>query len=97
MTITSLRNDKSRRVLELGHDDGATAEISHQALRSGCRCSGCTAVRRAGGAVDVDAAIALEQITPVGVYGVQLTFSDGHDRGIYPWQLLLELSEIQAA
>lgn len=97
MTITSIRNDKSRRVLELGHEDGSTVEISHETLRSGCRCSACTATRRAGGAPAADASIALELIAPVGVYGVQLTFSDGHNKGIYPWQLLQELAEMQAA
>ena len=96
MNITSLRNDKARRVLELGFDDGATEEISHAALRAGCRCSGCTAAHRAGAPAAPAAGIALERIAPVGVYGVQLTFSDGHDRGIYPWQLLLELMEMQA-
>lgn len=97
MNITSLRNDKARRVLELGFGDGATEEISHEALRAGCRCSGCTAARRAGDPIVPADGVALAQITPVGVYGVQLTFSDGHDRGIYPWQLLLELMEMQAA
>lgn len=95
MSITSLRNDKAGRALELGLDDGATVALSHAALRAGCRCSGCTAARRAGHAAPPAAGIVLEQITPVGAYGVQLTFSDGHDRGIYPWQLLLELAEIQ--
>jgi DUF971 family protein len=103
MSIASLRNDKAGRALELGLDDGATLALSHAALRAGCRCSGCTAARRAGqapapaaAAAAAVAAVILEQITPVGAYGVQLTFSDGHDRGIYPWQLLLELAEMQA-
>ena len=100
-SITSIRNDRARGVLQLGYADGATLDIGHAQLRAGCRCSGCTAARRAGGASAVAAGIAdgiaLETITPVGVYGVQLTFSDGHDRGIYPWQLLQELAELQAA
>lgn len=96
MSITSLRNDTTRRVLELGLDNGATAAISHAALRAGCRCSGCTAARRAGDAPLPATGVALEQITPVGMYGVQLIFNDGHDRGIYPWQMLLELIETQA-
>lgn len=92
MTITGLRNDKAARLLELAYADGATVPVSHAALRAGCRCSVCVAARRAGGAPEFDAAIALERIVPIGVYGVQLTFSDGHDRGIYPWGLLRELA-----
>jgi DUF971 family protein len=97
MTITAIRNDKARRALELGYANGATVEVGHATLRAGCRCSGCTAARRAGAPPAADAAVALERVTPVGVYGVQLAFSDGHDRGIYPWQLLRELAELQAA
>ena len=36
--------------------------------------------------------IALTTITPVGETGLQLHFSDGHERGIYPWAYLRELS-----
>ena len=36
---------------------------------------------------------ALTQINPIGEMGVQLVFSDGHDRGIYPWPYLHELTE----
>jgi DUF971 family protein len=92
MTITGIRNDKAARLLELGYADGATVPVSHAALRAGCRCGACTAARRAGAGPVFDGAIALEHITPIGVYGVQLTFSDGHDRGIYPWSLLGELA-----
>ena len=31
-------------------------------------------------------------VKPVGLYAVNLVFSDGHDRGIYPWSLLRELA-----
>jgi len=32
--------------------------------------------------------VQLSGVEPVGQYAVQLLFSDGHDRGIYPWSLL---------
>ncbi|WP_245726175.1 gamma-butyrobetaine hydroxylase-like domain-containing protein [Pseudomonas jinjuensis] len=35
--------------------------------------------------------VRLRAIQPQG-YGVQPVFSDGHDRGIYPWQYLCELA-----
>jgi len=37
--------------------------------------------------------IRLSDIRLVGVYGVQLVFSDGHDRGIYPWEYLRQLAD----
>lgn len=97
MTLTGISNDKARRLLQLGYDNGTTVKIGHAALRAGCRCSACTAARRAGAENADDAGVVLERIEPVGTYGVQLVFSDGHDRGIYPWQLLQELAERQAA
>ena len=39
--------------------------------------------------------IALEKIEPVGNYAVALTFSDGHDSGIYSWDYLYELAKTQ--
>ncbi|MBU2886611.1 DUF971 domain-containing protein [Gilvimarinus agarilyticus] len=32
--------------------------------------------------------VGISKIEPVGNYGVKLTFSDGHDSGIYTWPLL---------
>jgi len=40
----------------------------------------------------VDPDITLKHAEPVGQYALQLTFSDNHARGIYPWSLLRELS-----
>jgi DUF971 family protein len=34
-------------------------------------------------------------ITPVGQYAVKLTFSDGHDTGLYSWDYLYELGSQQ--
>ena len=34
---------------------------------------------------------------PVGLYGINFFFSDGHDTGIYSWEYLHELGTHQAA
>jgi len=34
-------------------------------------------------------------VEPVGHYAVQLRFSDGHDTGIYSWDLLYDYGERQ--
>ncbi|MGY3606312.1 MULTISPECIES: gamma-butyrobetaine hydroxylase-like domain-containing protein [unclassified Bradyrhizobium] len=36
-------------------------------------------------------------IEPIGNYALRLSFSDGHDRGIYPWSYLRKLAERQPA
>lgn len=35
--------------------------------------------------------VTITNIQPVGNYAVQLTFSDGHDTGLYSWEYLYEL------
>ncbi len=37
--------------------------------------------------------ITIDAITPVGNYAVTLCFSDGHDTGIYTWELLYNLGQ----
>jgi DUF971 family protein len=40
-------------------------------------------------------AVAIKAIEPVGMYGVKLAFSDGHDTGIYSWDYLYDLGTKQ--
>jgi DUF971 family protein len=86
-TPAEMRTDAATRVLTVRWPDGATQCIAHADLRSMCPCAGCRAVRLAGRAVAADPQVTLTGIEPMG-YGVQLTFSDGHARGIFPWVYL---------
>jgi DUF971 family protein len=63
-------------------------------LRSQCRCASCKQLALQGTPVTASAGIQLTNASPVGSYAVQLHFSDGHERGIYPWSYLRELAEI---
>jgi len=35
--------------------------------------------------------VAISAITPIGRYAVRIAFDDGHDTGLYSWDLLREL------
>jgi len=72
-------------------DDGP-ATLPAATLRSHCRCAPCQAARLRGGLDAPDATVRLVAAHPIGHYAVQLTFSDGHDRGIYPWLWLRQLA-----
>lgn len=90
LSITHLR---ASALLRIVWDDGLQQDLSETTLRSACRCADCTALRarRAKGetlAGTVQEKASLEQIHPVGHYGIQLVFRDGHARGIYPWSYL---------
>jgi len=37
----------------------------------------------------------IQNIEPVGNYAIKLSFSDGHDTGLYSWDLLYNLGEHQ--
>jgi DUF971 family protein len=70
------------------HWHDRTIVLSAARLRAGCRCAACVAAQRRGEPTTADAAPALVDAIPVGHYAVQLRFSDGHERGIYPWDYL---------
>jgi DUF971 family protein len=36
--------------------------------------------------------VAVSGFAPMG-YGVQLRFSDGHDKGVFPWAYLAEIAQ----
>ncbi|MEC5385088.1 DUF971 domain-containing protein [Uliginosibacterium sp. H3] len=88
--ILSIRTDDAKGILGLDLDDGTQGELSYARLRAACRCAECTALQRRGGNIDA-AEVVLNAIAPVGGHALNLHFSDGHTRGIYPFPYLVEL------
>ena len=84
-----IRNVRGAGQLVLRWEDGEYT-LSHARLRGACPCSQCRAARLSGAISVVPDDVRVERIEPQG-YGVQLVFSDGHERGIYPWGYLREL------
>jgi DUF971 family protein len=68
------------------------ADMSARRLRAACRCAWCTRARIEGAFAEPSAAVAIDRVTPVGDYAVNIAFDDGHARGIYPWVYLRELA-----
>ena len=66
--------------------------LSTATLRAECRCAQCRTAARSGARPPIEPGLTLTNAEPVGQYALQLTFSDGHARGIYPWSLLRDLS-----
>jgi DUF971 family protein len=88
-----IRIDATACVLMLHWPDGDTQRIAHAQLRAACPCAGCrrAQLERGPASVAIYRDVALTGMEPMG-YGVQLIFSDGHARGIYPWSLLHALA-----
>ncbi|MFK3771563.1 DUF971 domain-containing protein [Pseudomonas sp. NPDC089406] len=88
-TPSALRNRREVGELQVQWGE-AWQVISHARLRGACPCSQCRAARLQGAISLVREDVRVERIEAQG-YGVQLVFSDGHERGIYPWEYLREL------
>jgi prepilin-type processing-associated H-X9-DG protein len=58
-----------------------------------CRCADCTAARAMDKALTAGDGLAITEIETVGSYAINIAFSDGHARGIYPWELLKTLGK----
>lgn len=61
-----------------------------ETLRLSCKCAHCTRARFDGRFPKAFPGIAITGIGDLG-YGLNLSFSDGHNRGIYPKPYLLSL------
>ena len=81
------------RVLEVAFDDGARYKLSCEYLRVH---SPSAEVRGHGPGQETlqvqKENVAIENIEPIGQYAIKLTFSDGHNTGIYTWNYLYELA-----
>ncbi|MFG1287776.1 gamma-butyrobetaine hydroxylase-like domain-containing protein [Xanthobacter versatilis] len=68
------------------------ASLSAPALRAACRCAACVA-DQARGTFSADfAGVTLTHVAPFGAHGLNLSFSDGHARGVYPFAYLAALA-----
>ena len=87
----------SRR-LDISFDDGRSFSLPCEFLRV---YSPSAEVRGHGPGQEVlqvgKRDVNIRAIDPVGSYAVKLTFSDGHDTGLYSWEYLYELGEKQEA
>lgn len=88
---TEIKLHQKSRVLEIAFADGATFRLPCEFLRV---YSPSAEVRGHGPGQEVlqtgKKEVEIARIEPVGQYAVQLHFSDGHDTGIYSWDLLYD-------
>ena len=88
---TEIKLHQKSRLLELGFADGKTFRLPCEFLRV---YSPSAEVRGHGPGQEVlqtgKRDVEITHIEPAGNYAIQLTFSDGHDSGIYSWDLLYE-------
>ena len=88
--LTEIRCDLARGTLALTWTDEVRAELPHALLRRRCACAECRQLQRSGGRVAGEG-VTVSGVVPYGLNAVQLQFSDGHARGIFPFDYLREL------
>lgn len=90
-TPTAITLHQKSRVLEIHFSDGKEFRLPCEFLRV---YSPSAEVRGHGPGQEVlqtgKKNVEIQRLEPVGNYAIQLTFSDGHDTGIYSWDLLYE-------
>lgn len=86
------------QVLEIAFSDGKSFHLPSEFLRV---YSPSAEVRGHGPGQEVlqvgKKDVQIAAVEPVGNYAIQLKFSDGHDTGIYSWDLLYDYGERQQA
>ena len=93
---TEIKLHQKSRLLEIAFDDGQRFSLPCEYLRV---FSPSAEVRGHGPGQEVlqvgKRNVEIKEIEPVGNYAVKLSFSDGHDTGLYSWDYLHELGEKQ--
>lgn len=83
---------EAQAILEVRFDDGSIFEMPSEYLRVYTQSA--EAVGHGPGQETLQIGkeeVTITDIRPVGNYAVALTFSDGHNSGIYSWDLLYKL------
>lgn len=95
-TPTDIKVHQVSRTLEVSFDDGKTFQFTCEFLRVH---SPSAEVKGHGPGQETlqvgKEDVTITEIRPVGNYGIAPTFSDGHNTGIFTWDLLYELGEHQ--
>jgi DUF971 family protein len=89
--LTEISCNASRATLALAWADGVRAELPYALLRRRCGCAECRQLRRSGEPAAGEGT-RVSGVVPYGANAVQLQFSDGHARGIFPFDFLRELA-----
>ena len=96
ITATDIKLRRAENMLEVGFSDGSRASLPAEYLRvesPSAEVQGHSPAERQ--LVAGKATVGITGVEAVGNYAVRLVFSDGHDTGIYSWDILYRLGREQ--
>ena len=92
-TVVGCEVSADLAALSVTGPDGRRSDLTAEQLRLGCKCAHCTRARIDGRFAEGFPGIAITGVADLG-YGLNIAFSDGHDRGIYPKSYLAGLAAL---
>jgi DUF971 family protein len=95
MTPSEIRLDNDRTRLSIVWENGAVSTYAAALLRDRARDAGSLRMTINDWAVPAAPDLRITDVQPVGNYAVRLAFSDGHDRGIFPWSFLADIADLR--
>lgn len=93
---SEIKMHQKSRLLELNYENGDSYKLDFEYLR--VMTPSAEARGHAPGQETLQTGkrnVDIERIEPVGTYALRLVFSDGHDSGLYSWDLLHNLGKHQ--
>jgi len=91
--IERLSATSDRRHLIVEWEGGTTSQLPASTLRQEARDAYSKREKIDFGRIEVSPDLTITDLVQVGAAGVNVHFSDGHDRAIYPFVYLRELSD----
>ncbi len=88
MQPTEISVAADRASLAIVWPDGVRQNLSASTLRQMSRSARSESARLKGWDVPADGGLTIAAVEAVGVYAINITFSDGYAKGIYPWEML---------
>jgi DUF971 family protein len=92
MVPMEIRLDREKTCLSVTWENGVTDRYPAPLLRERARDAASARVALDGWAVPAQAGLTITRVEPIGNYALRIAFSDGHDRGIFPWSYLGEIA-----
>jgi DUF971 family protein len=92
---TIIRAHQAEQSLELAWEGEPPHRVPYLHIRAHCPCAGCRdewTGRRLLDPATIRPDLQLVGMEQVGSYAVRLGWNDGHDSGLYTWDLLRELA-----
>ena len=82
----------SGQAILVSWSDGTSSHISASTLRAKSRSARSLSQRIKNGGDIHDDNLTIDKVSVVGSYAINVKFSDGYDRGIFPWGMLREIA-----